>query len=194
MSFEVELKAHVSDPLALQKRLELLPSISPAICELKQDTYFCRKGGDALFRMRLEQTGKSFESMQGSLVFTYKNKVIRDGIEVNEEVEFSSSSDQSPCALQFFLNMGHEVYITKTKRGYIYTYSVVPELPLLTIELVEVVALGWFIEMEFVLEDKSLIEQARYNLLLVLDSLGIGRSDIEDRYYMHLLKKKKPEA
>ena len=194
MSLEVELKAHVSDHLALQKRLELLPGISPALCELKEDTYFCRQGGDALFRMRLEQTGKSFASMHGSLVFTYKNKAIRDGIEVNEEVEFSSPSDQGPYALQFFLSMGYEVYITKTKRGFIYTYSVVPELPLLTVELVEVIGLGWFIEMEFVLEDKSLIGQARDNLLLVLDSLGIGRSDIEDQYYMHLLKKKKPEA
>lgn len=194
MSLEVELKAHVSDHLALQKRLELLPGISPALCELKQDTYFSHPNEDALFRMRLEQTGKSFESMQGTLVFTYKNKALKEGIEVNEEVEFCSPSDQGPSALQFFLSMGYEVYITKTKRGYAYTYAVEPELPLLTIELVEVIGLGWFIEMEFVLENKSLIGQARDSLLSTLDALGIGRSDIEDQYYMHMLKKKKPEA
>ena len=194
MRVEVELKAHVSDFAQLQKRIESLAGVSPSLCEYKEDTYFSQSEEDALFRMRLEQTGSSFDAMQGTLVFTYKNKTLKEGIEVNEEVEFNSTSDQAKAALQFFLSMGYELYITKTKKGYVYTYSVVPDLPLLTIELVEVVGLGWFIEMEFILEDTSMVERARNCLLLVLDQVGVERSSVENEYYMHMLKKKKPEA
>ncbi len=191
---EVELKAHVSDPALLQQRIEALTGISSAVYELKEDVYFSYPDEDALFRMRLEQSGPSFEDMQGLVVFTYKDKTLKDGIEVNEEREFSSPSDQGPSAKQFFLSLGYEVYITKTKRGYLYTYPASPTLPLLTIELVDVVGLGWFIEMEFVLEDTSRVGQAKACLLDVLKQVGIDHAMIEDEYYMHLLKKKKPEA
>jgi len=194
MGLEVELKAHVLDHSLLKKRIEALSGISSGLCEHKSDTYFSRIGEDALFRMRLVQSGPCFESMQGTLVFTFKNKTLKEGIEVNEELEFNSTSDQAPSALQFFLNLGYEIYITKTKRGYLYTYPVISGLPVLTIELVEVASLGWFIEMEFVLEDISMVEQAKVRLLQILDLLGISRSAIEDEYYMHLLTKKKPEA
>ncbi|MGB4406654.1 MAG: CYTH domain-containing protein [Sphaerochaeta sp.] len=194
MGVEVELKAHVSDHALLKKRIEALTGISSCLCELKQDTYLSPKWEDSHFRMRLEQRGPSFESMQGTLVFTYKNKELADGIEVNEEVEFNASSDQDVAALHFFLSMGYEIYITKTKRGYVYSYSVCPDLPPLTIELVEVVGLGWFIEIEFVLENPSKVEMAREKLLLVLDQVGVGRSSVEEKYYMDMLKKRKPEA
>ena len=194
MALEVELKAHVAEPLLLQQRIEALAGISLARCELKEDTYLSLEGEDALFRIRAEQTGRSFESMEGSLVFTYKNKAIKDGIEVNEEVEFTSTSDQGGAALQFFLSLGYVTYITKTKKGYLYTYTASKDLPPLTIELVEIATLGWFIEMEFVLEDHSRVNLAKKTLLDLLTQLGIKHSKIEREYYMHLLKKKKPEA
>lgn len=194
MSLEVELKAHVSDHVLLKQRIESLSGISSSLYEHKEDTYFSRSGESALFRMRAEQSGPTSDTMQGSLVFTYKNKAIKDGIEVNEEVEFSSTVDQGSSALAFFISLGYEIYITKTKSGYVYTYSVDPDFPLLTIELVEVASLGWFVEMEFILEDPSLVASAREHLLSVLDRLAIDRLAIEDQYYMHMLKKEKPEA
>ena len=194
MGLEVELKAHVLDHALLKQRIEALAGISSVLCEHKSDTYFSRIGEDALFRMRLDQSGPTFASMQGTLVFTYKNKTLKEGIEVNEELEFNSTSEEAPSALQFFLSLGFEIYITKTKRGYLYTYPVGPEFPLLTVELVEVASLGWFIEMEFVLGDISMVAEAKDSLLHVLDMLGIPRSAIEAEYYMHMLKKKKPEA
>lgn len=194
MSLEVELKAHVADPLALQGRLVALAGISAALCELKSDTYLSFKGEDTLFRMRVEQSGPSFEQMQGTLVFTYKDKSRKEGIEVNEEVEFTSSPDQAESALAFFLSMGYEVHVTKTKKGYRHTYPFSADLPPLVIELVEVMGLGWFIEMEFVLEDEGKIGQAKTALLDVLSLLGVKESAIEGEYYMQLLKKKKPEA
>ncbi len=195
MAFEVELKAHVAEPLLLKDRLETLQGISSALCELKEDTYFSCKGEDALFRMRIEQSGPSFAAMQGTLVFTYKEKTMRGGVEVNEEVEFTSSPDQGEAARLFFLKLGYEVYITKIKKGYLYTLPVLPTLPPLTIELVEVVGLGWFLELEFVVEDADLVDQAQGALLDFLSLLKIEESAIEGAYYMHMLKpQKRPEA
>ncbi|NBK22736.1 MAG: CYTH domain-containing protein [Spirochaetia bacterium] len=193
MGLEVELKAHVSDHVSLKQRIETLSGISSAVCEYKQDTYFCLAGEDALFRMRLEKSGPSFDAMQGLLFFTHKDKTLRKGIEVNEEVEFCCPSSQWPSALQFFLNLGYEVFITKTKRGYHYTYPIGQDLPPMTVELVEVFGLGWFLEMEFVLDDTAKVEQARDCLLNALDQVGIDHAMIEEEYYMHMLKKK-PEA
>lgn len=194
MALEVELKAHVADPLQLKGRLEALEGISSPFCELKEDTYFCRRGEDALFRMRVEQSGPSFDAMQGTLAFTYKDKAIKGGIEVNEEVEFTSHPDQGSSALEFFLSLGYELYLTKTKKGYLYTYPVALDLPLLTIELVEVMGLGWFLEIELVLDERDKVDRAQKALVGFLSLLGIKESAIEEAYYMHMLKKKKPEA
>lgn len=196
MGLEVELKAHVEDPSHIQKRIEALRGISTAVCEIKEDIYFCKKGEDALFRLRTEQRGPSFAQMQGSLLFTYKTKQMKEGIEVNDEVEFTAPSDQYEGALQFFLSLGFVIYITKTKKGYCYTYAPDKKLPPLTLELVEVVGLGWFVEMEYVLENTLLVEEAKLGLLALLAELGIEKSAIESGYYMHLLKetKKRPEA
>ncbi|MDY0288459.1 MAG: CYTH domain-containing protein [Sphaerochaeta sp.] len=194
MAFEVELKAHVSEPLVLKARIEEIRGISVALCELKQDTYFSRPGEEALFRMRAEHSGPCFEQMQGTLVFTHKNKALKGGVEVNEEVEFFSSSDQEDSALAFFLSLGYVVCITKTKKGHRYTCPANPALPPLTIELVEVIGLGWFLEIEFVLEEKERSDQAKDALLAFLALVGIEKTAIEGQYYMQMLKKKKPEA
>lgn len=194
MGVEVEIKAHVPDHALLRQRLETLVGISCALCELKEDTYFSLAGEEPLFRMRLEQSGPSFDAMQGSLVFTYKDKTIREGIEVNEEVEFTCPATEGPSALQFFLSLGYDLFITKTKRGCRYTYPMDRCLPPLTVELVEVVGLGWFLEMEFVLDDTSKVGLAKDCLLRFLALVGVESSAIEEEYYMHMLKKKKPEA
>ncbi|MDD3902959.1 MAG: adenylate cyclase, partial [Sphaerochaeta sp.] len=69
-------------------------------------------------------------------------------------------------------------------------YSPLEDLPPLHVELVEVLGLGWFLEMEFILEDEALIDTAKKALLSVLDSLLIARESVEERYYMHLLKER----
>lgn len=194
MSCEVELKAHVAQPLLLKERIEALVGISAPLCEEKEDTYFSRPFEDALFRMRVEQSGPSFESMKGLLIFTYKEKVIERGIEVNHEVEFSSLPQQREAAQAFFLSLGYEVYITKSKKGYRYSYPVAPDLPPLTLELVEVVGLGWFIEIEFVLSEEARVGRAKEALLEFLTQVDIKTTSIEDQYYMHMLKKKRPKA
>lgn len=188
MGLEVELKAHVVEPYILKSRIEHLFARAEISCELKEDIYFCLEGGEALFRLRLESMGPSFESLKGRVVATRKHKSIEGGIEANEEIEFSFDQADLDSAFNFFLSLGYEVYIRKSKRGYYYTIPIREGFPALHLELVEVPPLGWFVEMECMLEDTTRIDEARSLLLETLSLLGIDEEAIESRYYMHLLK------
>lgn len=188
MAIEVELKAHATDWELLKDRIEKQKGLAGPLCEVKDDIYYCRSGEDALFRLRLEQSGPSFSTLQGQVVFTRKYKQMHDGIEVNQELEFCCEAEESEKAQAFFLSLGFEQYIRKTKKGYSYTWNVDQQLPPLHLELVEVGTLGWFLEMEFVLADEEKVPLARTFLRTVLAQLGVAEQQIESRYYMHLLK------
>lgn len=56
------------------------------------------------------------------------------------------------------------------------------------VELVEVPPLGWFVEMEFLVEDEKNISRAKALLHEVLAHLGIPESSIEGKYYMDMLR------
>ncbi|MFA6844307.1 MAG: CYTH domain-containing protein [Sphaerochaetaceae bacterium] len=181
MSLEVELKAHVPEIGNLRRRLS--SRCQGETSEEKKDVYYCKDGGPALFRIRYE----AYDGQEGTVLFTCKEKRINNGIEVNTEHEFTSRGNEFAACQDFALALGYQVYVRKTKSGYSYSLSF-PDFPPLHIELVEVPPLGCFIEMEFVLTDQSLVEQAKARLLEVLASLGIDAGDIESRYYMELLK------
>lgn len=179
MSFEVELKAHVPDPERLRA---LLPS--PLLEEDKDDVYYSLPGGPALFRIRREVVdGK------GETLFTYKEKKKEGGIETNGEWEFTAPADQFGPALLFARKLGYEVFVEKHKKGWSCS------LPSgdLTLgdahaELVEVPPLGWFFEVEFVLEDMRFIIPAENALKAILARFGIEESAIEPAYYMDMLR------
>lgn len=194
MAVEVELKAHVQHPLSVKDSLESLDGISSCIYEHKADTYLCMPGGESLFRIRLEEQGPLPTAMTGSLVFTYKEKDSSKGIEVNKEWEFLSEPSQAQAALEFFLSLGYTIHTIKTKKGYLYTYTAVENLPPMTIELVEVNTLGWFLELEFIVDDKQQVPQAKQALLAFLTMLSLSHTAIEERYYLDLIHTKKPEA
>lgn len=182
MAYEVELKAHVEDPLLIQERLQQLEGISLALYEHKDDIYYALGDEEPSFRLRRESFGKDEHHLKGSLLFTKKNKSITKGIEVNKEYEFTVPDDQFEAAHAFCLSLGYGIYIRKTKRGNSYTLGNVH------IELVEVIGLGWFLEMECVLENETGIEDAKASLKHILGLVGVSEDKIESRYYMHLLK------
>lgn len=181
MAFEVELKAHVLDKEEVFRRLSSLTG--DMISERKEDIYYSLPGGPALFRIRFEQYGED----KGSLLFTYKEKTLQDGVEVNKEHEFTAFGDQLQAACDFVSSLGYVVFVTKKKVGTSFQLAW-DDFPPLHVELVEVPPLGWFVEMEFLLEDKSLIPQAKEKLHAVLSRLGLSESAIEAGYYMDLLR------
>ena len=85
MAFEVEVKAHVDDPLRVQTVIEALALISAPTPIDKDDWYFSTPGQQALFRLRREA---------GRVLFTRKRKRMDGDIEANEEFEFETDEGQ----------------------------------------------------------------------------------------------------
>ena len=79
-------------------------------------------------------------------------------------------------------------WITKNKTGWKYTTTT--KAGVAVIELCEVSSIGWFLEIEIVINDPddNLIAVAEQELHSILNSVGISRDCIEPRYYADLLR------
>jgi predicted adenylyl cyclase CyaB len=138
-----------------------------------------RGGAERLaFRLRFERgTGE-----ECSLV-TAKKKSMREGVEINEEFEFSVSDPEAFCA--FAAALGYGAALEKNKIGQAWT-----PVPHVTIELAEVAGLGHFIEIENLVDESSAVPGAHARVRELLASLGVGEQDIEPRYYTDMLEER----
>lgn len=179
MALEVELKARIEDPRQLQVILEGLAGISSAQPIDKEDSYLGPDANTFLVRLRSEAN---------TLTITHKKRTLTDGIETNQEIEFSTDIGQKSAVVALFAALGYVEQLNKRKIGLRYHLLVDESLGPLTIEVCEVAPLGWFLEMEVLVDDQSLVEEARRALLQTLSLVEIDRSLIESRPYMILLK------
>lgn len=175
MAIEVEIKARVQDRRALQVRIGQMDGVGPPAVIDRDDWYL---GTRPLFRLRREESG---------VLITTKEKSIQAGIETNVEHEFRVGADQFEGALAFFTALGYPVVQRKTKRGLSYSLAFDEALPAMTLELCEVSDLGWFLELEILLEDEGELGRAKRALREVLAALLIDDSQIESRPYLQLL-------
>ncbi len=192
MGCEVELKAHIDDYRKLRSMIVSLQGLSEGVSENKSDIYWSLPGGRPLFRVREESTGPvDGKPDTGALLFTRKDKQLQGAIEVNHEIEFSASLSDARKVFEFCESLGYIVYVRKEKTGWAWSYTPCDaSAQNVHIELIEVVSLGWFLEMECVLDDGASAEQiqtARTTLLALLDELRVPRTAIEERYYMDML-------
>jgi adenylate cyclase class 2 len=203
-TLEVELKAHIAAPDALRERLFLKGAYIGAFH--KEDRYWfpAPESSGALpwgLRIRRERRIGSGGESEERILVTWKTKEVRDGLEVNDEREFALLPDSGTEPLlgnspvrdaphralealeELFSRLGLSPGYGKQKDGWAWRCG-----PVLA-ELLEVPPLGFFLEMETLLEDPSpeALAQGRADLLSFLDSLDIGRDQIEDRYYSELL-------
>ncbi len=172
---EVELKAHVEDPLQLRSKIEHLDGISSGIAIDMSDTYFYRPGvlvDDTLFRLRLSE---------GKGIVTRKTRRLEGAMEVNDEIEYEVSDPDA--FIEYAFSLGNEIYVKKAKHGYLYRLGV------LSVGLWEVSPLGWFIEVEVLVEsvDAVLVEEAKRLIFELLERLQIPSEAHESRYYMEML-------
>lgn len=175
MAIEVELKAHIEDKRALEVKIEtLIGSGEPKPID-KEDWYL---EGTALVRLRREG---------GRLFITTKERAVQGGIETNVEHELDCDGAQFEAALGLFRSLGFKEGPIKTKRGLSYTAFLDDELGPLVIEVCQVSSLGWFVELEYLVDDELQVERARGALIQALALLEIDSTQIESRPYLALL-------
>ena len=182
MATEIELKAHVNDSeelrITLSGKAEFLHSFE------KKDCYwFAEKSGLPSSGFRIRSEKRSFpDGKEVSLCFaTYKNKEVRDGIEINDEREFSV--EPAVEFEEFISKLGLKPARSKEKRGWAYSKNGI------TAELVEVKGLGWFIEMEIISHtaNAETFAAGKKRLLDFLAEIGVANDAIESRFYSEML-------
>ncbi|MDR1230789.1 MAG: class IV adenylate cyclase [Spirochaetaceae bacterium] len=190
MSCEIELKAHAEDPEAVKKRLSRLGVWGGSYT--KEDCYWkADAGNSALPASGLRVRHESRKLPDGTIddaacIVTFKTKEKRDGIEVNEENEFSVSDGDTFSALLPRLGL-HEDY-RKRKTGEVWIAD-----GDITAELAEVSdsrrSLGVFLELEIIADNDSpaTVKAARARLLALLAACGLPEHRIEPRYYAEML-------
>jgi adenylate cyclase class 2 len=192
MPFEIELKARVDDREALEQKIN---SIAVFYGDFdKQDVYWFpaspHSGGDALplsgVRIRRETLQTPGSAPKTVTLVTYKAKEIRDGIEINDEREFTVNSARD--FEELLRRLGLKPGIAKSKRGRSWKSGGV------NIEVAEIERLGCFIELEIIAEndDAETITLSRNSLYALLKQTGISEDSIEPRYYNDMLKDLNP--
>ncbi len=175
MSYEIEVKAWVSDPAALEEQLEGRGTFVRHF--EKNDVYFEGQAtyGDQPITVRIREDGE--ESL-----CTFKERQTVDGVEHNREWEFSIGD---PLALEtLLLRLGLPEFVRKRKTGVAY------RLDDLLVELSEVEGLGHFVEVEILVESSAgeeMQSRSKQRVREALTSLGIPDSAIESKPYTKLL-------
>jgi adenylate cyclase class 2 len=194
MAFEIELKAWVDDRGAVEKRIGDLAEFTADF--EKDDVYWvpvlpaaanAAAGGLPLsgVRIRRETVRARGKEPQSLVLVTYKTKEVCDGIEVNDEKEFTVAG--LSAFEELLRRMGLAPGISKKKRGCSWKYGNGADA--VTVELSDVERLGCFAELEIMADDNDAgtVNVARKKLLSFLKLAGISEDRIETRYYNDML-------
>ena len=190
MGVEIEVKAWVDDEKGLKEKLDGAANYLGAY--VKEDSYWQPSDNAekyrGVFKSGIRIRKENWERPQieppndntSFIKVCYKNKEVRNGIEVNDEREFDITNQA--IFEDFLKNLGFEVDIYKTKQGWAWDYDGI------TVELSMVSGLGWFIELEILSENRDNFQSVQNSLITTLESIGIKKSSIEGRYYTEMLR------
>jgi adenylate cyclase class 2 len=189
VSCEIELKARVDDPEAVKKRLSGLGVWGGSY--IKEDCYWNGAENSTLpasgLRVRREDRILPDGTTAAACVVTFKTKEKRDGIEVNEENEFTASDGGVFSSLLPRLGLHEDYHKRKTGEVWMVDGGI-------TAELAQVGdcrrSLGFFLEIEIISDrsDPDTVRAARASLFKLLADCGLGEDRIEPRYYAEMLR------
>ncbi len=191
---EVEIKAPVEEPEVIERRIAALSEFQGEY--LKEDRYYClaeeckkplREGTEETRRTEKkaalsERARFRLRFSGGEAVVTYKRKRLEGSHEVNEEHEFAVSD---PDAFEAFAaGIGYRLCARKRKSGKQYRSG-----DGTGIELAEVSGLGWYLEIEALVEedDREAVAAAKERVAELFRRLGIDEERFERRYYIDML-------
>ena len=176
MAYEVEIKAHAYPEL--KEVLDRFCSAEGHAVD-KDDIYFAFPT-DTSPKFRIRTCGDE-------LLITAKRNHRENGLECNEELEFSHSAKDKDVMIKMAHMLGYVEFLRKQKKGYEWHYKDVH------IELLNVKTLGWFLEME-IMSDTNDKEKNRDKILLlysILNNVGLCSCDVESKSYQQMLKEQK---
>lgn len=171
---EVEAKARVPEYTLVKAKIEALAGKGRDVH--KTDFYFHKSSAkESAFRIR---------DNNGVMEITAKKKSNVEKGESNLEFEFTSEITQFDEAVSFFNCLGYELYYKKRKDGWDWKYCNAH------IELLEVNDLGYFLEIEELLEfdaDEKAIAEAQSQVVQLLMDFGCKKEDLCSQSYKSMI-------
>lgn len=172
---EVEAKARVSGPEEVSAKLEKMGrELAPIDFE---DAYYVpgEVEGYSHHRFRVRRSGDR-------TLVTAKEPAGPDG-GASREWEFEVSDAER--FLGFLSRFGFKPLLTKRKRGR--RFAVAAEAGEATVEVVEIAGLGWFVEIEIMVDVEEEVAMARATVEGLFHRLGISRHELEPTPYTLML-------
>lgn len=171
---EVEIKARVSEHHIVREKIESFAGEGRNVN--KVDFYFHKpKTKESAFRLR---------DNNGVLEITAKKKSSDAKGENNLEFEFTSDINQFDKAVDFFLCLGYEKYYKKSKCGWDW------KIGNAHVELLEVNELGYFLEIEELLDfdaDDEAVAKAQNHVNQLLLDFGCKQEDVCSQSYKSMI-------
>lgn len=186
--YEMEIKAWVDPSIFASLKAQLEKECLYEGYFHKKDRYFCEsqnnllgvdRVGGKIFRIR----SLYHEAKEPLFLVTLKEKDFLQECEINREIEYQVSSEQA--FVEFAISLGFEELIVKEKKSHLFFHEG------FHFELNEIVGLGFFLEIEYLSEDKEEKTSISLKLREWLTHFGISHEKIETQYYFSLLLKKR---
>ncbi len=174
---EVELKTKISSPKIFRAKTRQIAEYIGK--EKKTDYYYTLEppGKYPKKSLRIRKKGKIYE-------INFKQRIsYANGIHVKNEEEFNLKSIKN--FLDLIKDFGFKRWLIKEKITELYKIK-----DNFHIELNYVKHLGWFLEIEYLVKNKSKIHKARKEILKILRKLGTKGDIIKEGYTLLLWKKK----
>ena len=171
--FEIEAKVPLkrADVQRLKKELPKIARLKGK--SVKKDAYF-GSTSKYMFRLR-DKNGKG--------ILNLKSKKVEMGVEVNQEIELPINSISKFHTL--LTKIGIRLTAKKEKTSEVYKRGN------LQIELNFVKGLGYYLEIETIVQKKSDIPKAKKALREMFSRLGFSPKNFEKKYYLELLAEKR---
>lgn len=167
--FEVEAKVKLTQADLRRLRKEL-PGIAQFVKKVVKRDHYIGYLPKYSFRIRNEE---------GDSTLHLKEKKVEGGIESNTELDFAITSPKKGLSLLRSLNI--KMPLKKRKSGEIYRHKNIQ------IEINRIRGLGYFLEIENVVDRESSIPKAKEELHEIFEKLGFKPSQFEKRYYLEML-------
>jgi len=164
----VEIKAHLSEPEEVRRRAAALADGPPELLE-QDDTFFICPAG----RLKLRRFGDGAAEL-----ISYR----REDMAGPRESRFIKAPIADPDALEAALGAALGVLGRVRKRRFLYLTGQT------RIHLDEVEGLGWFLELEVVLEDHQSTADGAQIARELMAAFGLRDADLVDVAYVDLIK------
>ena len=173
MKIEVQIKVRIYDFEKTKKKIDEIAEFIDK--EDKVDYYFSKDS-------KLNRTELRLRKKKNQKNVTLKMPFFGDGIEKSKEYNFNI--DNASDFIDMLENLGIRVIAMKHKNSLFYKYKDI------TIQLVAIPELGYFIEIEKKC-NKEEEDKAEKDILELSEKLGIHSEQIEKKTYVELLIEKK---